>query len=87
MPSASIVRVLSIEPFIKAMQRTKGDERPTTEAPPNRTPLRASPLPTFSDAAGFLVMGRWIGPAATRRCRPISAFPNLRANKRLGNCS
>jgi DNA-binding NtrC family response regulator len=49
--------MLSIEPFAKAMQRTHDDAQPAAQAAPKQNPFAGFPqLPTFSDAAGFLVM-------------------------------
>jgi DNA-binding NtrC family response regulator len=49
--------MLAIDPFAKAMQRTQSGARPAIEALPKQNPFAGFPqLPTFSDAAGFLVM-------------------------------
>ena len=49
--------LIPLEPFVKAMKQTRNDTRPTAGAPPKQNPFAGFPqLPTFSDAAGFLVM-------------------------------
>ena len=46
-----------MEPFVKAMQQSRSDTRPIAGAPQKQNPFAGFPqLPTFSDAAGFLVM-------------------------------
>jgi DNA-binding NtrC family response regulator len=48
---------LAMAPFVKAMQQIQGDARSSIGAPAKQNPFAGFPqLPTFSDAAGFLVM-------------------------------
>ena len=50
-------RMLSMETFVKAVERVRPDAGPAVQHAPRRNPFSGFPeLPTFTEAAGFLVM-------------------------------
>lgn len=50
-------RMLSMDSFVKAVERSQADAAPTAVSPPKQNPFAGfDELPTFSDAAAFLVM-------------------------------